>query len=150
MSTNRVYVDRSPRQVFDVLRDGWTYSNWVVGTSHMRAVDDAWPRPGSKLHHASGAWPLVRRDETEVEAAEPGRSLVLTARARPAGEARIEIGLEPEGDGCRVTMTEYPSSWPARWLHNPVADAVLARRNRESLARLKALVERPSRPLDQA
>ena len=26
-------------EVFDVLSDGWTYSNWVVGTSHIRAVD---------------------------------------------------------------------------------------------------------------
>ena len=28
----------APADVWDVLQDGWRYSNWVVGTSHMRAV----------------------------------------------------------------------------------------------------------------
>ena len=61
-------VHASPSRVFEVLANGWYYSNWVVGTSHMRAE---WPAAGSRLHHASGAWPFVARDESVVEEVEP-------------------------------------------------------------------------------
>ena len=38
----------SRQQVWDVIADGWTYSQWVVGNSGMRAVEPSWPAPGSK------------------------------------------------------------------------------------------------------
>ena len=44
-------IDAPPEQVWAVLADGWTYSDWVVGTVHVRDVDDDWPRVGSELHH---------------------------------------------------------------------------------------------------
>lgn len=52
-SVSRV-IAATPEQVFAVLAHGWSYSNWVTGTSHMRAVDANWPQPGFKLHHAAG------------------------------------------------------------------------------------------------
>lgn len=146
MAENTVFIARPPSDVFAVLSDGWRYSNWVVGTSHMRAVEPEWPAPGSRLFHMSGAWPLARRDDTVVERSEPDRRLVLTAHARPFGEAHIDITLEPEGDGCRVRMVETPSGGPGKWLHNPVSEALLVRRNTESLQRLRALVERHTTP----
>jgi uncharacterized protein YndB with AHSA1/START domain len=148
MATNTVHIDAAPADVFAVLSDGWLYSNWVVGTSHMRAVEHAWPAVGSKLHHAAGAWPMVRRDDTSVDAVEPGRRLELTARGRPFGEAKIVLELEDEDGGTRVTMFETPSAGPGKWLDNPASEAMLSRRNRESLARLKVVVERPTEPLD--
>lgn len=33
----------TPAQVFAVLADGWSFSNWVVEASRIRAVDDACP-----------------------------------------------------------------------------------------------------------
>lgn len=146
MAVNSIHIDASRTRTFQVLADGWTYTNWVVGTSHMRAVSADWPAVGSKLHHAAGVWPLVTRDETEVEEMEPDRRLVLTARGRPVGEARIVIELEDEGAGCRLTMTEHPVSGPGEWLHNPVTEAVLVRRNNETLNRFAALVERRTEP----
>ena len=62
------------------------------------------------------------------------------------GEARVEVTLAPEGPGTRVALAETPISGPARWLHNPALDAVLHRRNVESLARLAAISERRSAP----
>lgn len=141
MSTASIHIDAPPARVFDVLSDGWSYSNWVVGTSHIRAVETEWPAVGSKLYHATGPWPLVTRDTTEVTGVEPDRSLELTARGAPLGVATIAIALEPDGDGCRVTLDEHPISALARRLHNPMADAVLTRRNQESLLRLRATVE---------
>jgi uncharacterized protein YndB with AHSA1/START domain len=146
MATVDAVIDASPSEVFAVLANGWLYSNWVVGTSHMRAVDDDWPAVGSKLHHASGIWPLALPDETEVIAMEPDRSLMLVVRARPFGQAQVEMRLSPEQLGTRVAMVEFPTSGPGRWLHNPVSEAVLARRNVEALGRLAAIAERRSSP----
>ena len=39
------------QEVWDVVADGWTYSQWVVGNTRMRAVDPRWPERGSKIHH---------------------------------------------------------------------------------------------------
>jgi uncharacterized protein YndB with AHSA1/START domain len=148
MATVSCHIDADPDAVFSVLAEGWFYSNWVVGTSHVRAVEDAWPAVGSKLYHASGAWPLVARDETVVERVEPGRVLVLTARGRPLGEARIDIELTPSGRGTTITMSETPVAGPGKWLHNPLTEALLTRRNTEALARLTALAERHVKPTD--
>jgi len=148
VATNSAHIAASRQRVFAVLADGWAYSNWVVGTSHMRAVDPHWPAAGSRLFHASGVWPLMTRDETVVESVEPERELVLTARGRPFGEARVVIELEDEPGGCRVTMHEAPIAGPARWLHNPLSEAVLARRNTETLARLATVAQARTTPDD--
>ncbi len=146
MATTTRTIHADTDAVWRVLSDGWTYSNWVTGTSHMRAVGRGWPAVGTKLFHASGIWPMVTRDETEVVRSEPGRCLALIARGRPLGEAEIVITLEPGDGGVVVTMTETPVSGPGRWAHNPAFDALLHRRNVESLDRLAAVVERHSKP----
>ena len=148
MATVSCYVQASPGDVFAVLAEGWFYSGWVVGTSHMRAVQASWPQVGSKLFHASGVWPLVARDVTVVRDMDPDRRLELDAQARPFGTARVVIELAPREGGTQVTMSENPVSGPGKWLHNPAAEAVLRRRNVESLARLTALVERHTHPAD--
>lgn len=149
MATVSRRIDADPDAVFDVLSNGWLYSDWVVGSSHVRAVEEAWPGAGSRLYHATGAWPLVARDETVVEQVEPGRLLVLLARGRPLGEARVRLELAATGAGTTLTMHEAPVAGPGRWLHNRATDAVLARRNVEALARLAALVERRTEPSDR-
>jgi uncharacterized protein YndB with AHSA1/START domain len=146
VAANSARIDASRAATFAVLSDGWFYSDWVVGTSHMRAVEADWPAVGSRLFHASGVWPLVTRDETVVEEIEPGSRLVLLARGRPLGEARIVLELEDDGFGTRITMHETPVKGPGQWLHNPLSEAVLVRRNTETLARLAALVERRTAP----
>lgn len=135
-----------PERVFEVLGDGWQYAGWVVGSVKVRAVEESWPAVGSKIHHAVGAWPLTLKDETQVELCEPSVRLVLIARGRPFGEARVDIRLEPRTAGTLVTMHETPVSGPGKWLHNPALDAVLRGRNDEALTRLAALVEQPSSP----
>jgi uncharacterized protein YndB with AHSA1/START domain len=139
-----VYRDMTapPRAVFDVFDDGWLYGLWVVGASHIRDVDREWPAVGSHIQHAFGAWPLLVRDQTEVLENDPPRRLVLQARAWPAGQARIELTVEQiRDDGSRVGINEYPVSGAGKFAHNPATDALIARRNVESLARLAALVE---------
>jgi len=146
VATVRAHIDVTPQEVFAVLSDGWLYSGWVVGTSHVRAVEPSWPAPGSRLFHASGVWPATLRDETVVEEVTPRERLVMTAKGRPMGEARVEIVLAPQGNGTEVTMTETPVSGPGEWMHNPISGVLFARRNVESLARLAAIAERRTTP----
>jgi uncharacterized protein YndB with AHSA1/START domain len=146
MATVTTSVAAPPERVFQVLANGWYYSNWVVGTSHVRAVDAGWPEVGSKLFHASGIWPLALRDETEVEDLRDGEKLVLIAKARFLGDARVELSVKPEGTGSIVTMTETPINGPGAWAHNPASERLLRRRNLEALARLSAIVEQRRSP----
>lgn len=143
--TSRV-IDAESAAVYTVLANGWTYGQWVVGTSHVRAVDAQWPAPGARLHHAVGPWPLVLRDHTSVQETQPGRRLLLTARGWPFGEAEVDLTLAPEGGATRVTIREEPVGGPGWLLRNPVGDALIHRRNIESLARLAALAERRTTP----
>jgi Polyketide cyclase / dehydrase and lipid transport len=139
-------MSAAPDRVFATLADGWQYAGWVVGSVKVRAVEGTWPAVGSRIHHAVGAWPLTLKDETEVELSQPGVRLVLLARGRPFGEARVDIRLEDRAAGTLVTMIETPVSGPGKWLNNPALEALLRARNVEALARLAALVEAPTRP----
>ena len=140
------HIGVPPSRVFAVLANGWLYSGWVVGTSHMRAVEPDWPQAGSRLFHATGAWPAVVRDETQVEIMVPDRRLVLVARGGPMGEARVDISLTPEGAGTRVTLAETPIAGFGKWVHNALNEQILRRRNVETLARLAVLAEEPTFP----
>lgn len=149
MATVTAHIGVPPPQVYAVLANGWYYSGWVVGTSHMRAVEDTWPAAGSRLFHSSGVWPAVLTDETMVEECLPNERLVMTARARPFGQARVELVLTVESDGTRAKLTETPIGGPASWAHNRLADSIVHRRNVECLARLAAISEGRTVPNDR-
>ncbi len=142
MAINRTRVRATPREVFAVLSDGWKYAHWVVGAKRIRAVDPSWPAPGSKFHHTVGVWPLRLRDQTQSLSARAPEQLILHARARPTGVARVEITLTPKDGGTEIALEETPVSGPAKWLHNPLLEALTYLRNVESLRRLRRLVER--------
>jgi uncharacterized protein YndB with AHSA1/START domain len=129
-------------QVWNVLADGWTYSQWVVGNSRMRAVDADWPAPGSAIKHSIGLWPLVINDETLVEECEPQSKLVLLAKMGPVGAARITMLLSDTPQGTCVEMDEVLVRGPLGWLPESVALAMMWPRNREALWRLTSLAER--------
>ncbi|OJF11838.1 SRPBCC family protein [Couchioplanes caeruleus] len=141
-------VPARPDQVFAVLADGWTYSDWVVGTVHIRDVDAGWPAPGSRLHHKAGPWPLSLHESSEVLTCEPERELTIRAGLWPLGEAHVRILLDPvEGGRTRITMEETFGAGPLRWVHTKLNDLVLHRRNIESLRRLCDIATREkSRP----
>lgn len=136
-------IGASPEKVYSVLTDGWTYSDWVVGTAHIRAVDSRWPEPGTKIHFKAGPWPMSIHDSTVAVASEPPRRLVLRPRLWPLGELTVRIELTPvDGNATKVTMQEDVESGPVRWLRTKVNDLALHGRNRESLRRLADIAER--------
>jgi len=136
--TRRLMRELTPREVFDVLRDGFSYGDWVVGTRAIRAVDDGWPQEGTKLHYTVGYRPLRKDDETVSLRYAPDRELELEARAWPAGTAHIRLTVEPADGGTLVAIDEKPLRGPATLLHNPLVDLVVKARNVETLRRLEA------------
>jgi polyketide cyclase/dehydrase/lipid transport protein len=140
------HVLATPQEVFDVLSNGWCYPSWVVGASHVRAVEPDWPAVGTRIHHSSGVWPVLLNDETRVESSEPPNRLVLLARGRPWGEARVALTMSEQDGGTLVTLEEEPVSGPGAWAHNRLSEALLKARNVEALARLAAMSERRTEP----
>lgn len=147
MGTVSSHVAVPPARVFEVLADGWRYAGWVVGASHVRAVGATWPAAGARIHHSFGVWPLVLQDETTIEVSDPPSRLVLLAKGRPLGQARVDLRLDPEDEGTRVTMTETVVQGPGQAVPRVVLDRIIDARNREALARLAALAERPAEPV---
>jgi carbon monoxide dehydrogenase subunit G len=141
MSTTTRSVSATPEQVWTVLSDGWLYPLFVVGASRMRDVDESWPAVGAKLHHSVGTWPLLIDDSTEVLEVEEGKRLLLKARGWPAGEAHVDISLEPDGDATVVTINEDASAGPGLLVPKPLRDVQLHWRNVETLRRLAFVVE---------
>ncbi|HEV7960918.1 MAG TPA: SRPBCC family protein [Actinoplanes sp.] len=142
MATVQRTVQATPDRVFAVLADGWTYSDWVVGTAHIRDVDAAWPAPGTTLHHKAGPWPISLEDSSTVVACEPDRSLTLKAGLWPLGQAWVHMELEPVGTtATRVTLAEDFEAGPLRTLRSKINDLVLHRRNIEALRRLADIAE---------
>lgn len=143
MACNVAVLPAPIHDVFSVLADPKSYGYWVVGSSSIRDADPDWPAVGSRLHHRVGIGPFKLNDDTEVlEVSEPTR-LVMHARARPFGTARVELSLvDVEGRSTQVTMVEEPGDRVSRLLHNPLVDFLLRRRNDESLRRLRQLAGR--------
>lgn len=136
-------IEAPLEQVWAVLADGWSYSDWVVGNTHVRNVDPNWPEVGSRLHHLVGAWPLLVADVAVVEEVDPPRLLVLRAQLRRLGRGRITLRLNPlAADRTRVTMEEHFESGPARWVMVKLNDLVLHQRNAEGLRRVSDLAIR--------
>ncbi|MGW0177945.1 SRPBCC family protein [Nocardia sp. NPDC003345] len=128
------------REVFAILADGWLYGLWVVGATHIRAVDSGWPEVGTRIHHSVGGWPLSRHDSTEVRVLDAPHGLELEARLWPAGKARIRLDLTETAPGrTEVGMAERISGGPGRFIPGPLQDLALLPRNQESLQRLAAL-----------
>jgi hypothetical protein len=149
-TNSRTMAGLSPDDVHAVLADGWTYEHWVVGTRMIRAVDPTWPAPGSRLHYTVGRWPLRKDDETVVLERVDRQTLVLQAKAWPAGSARIVITTSAEAAGVRVEIEEHPDQGVAARLHNPLLDLAIKVRNVETLRRLEQVARRSAPTAGQA
>jgi len=133
-------IEATPEQVWAVLADPMSYDRWVVGAKDIRKADGTWPEPASTLDHTSGFGPLQLKDNTKVLEAEPERRLVLEARGRPLGAARIEFRLEPEGTATRVTLIENTVRPALARILNPVVGPLIHARNVETLRQLEEVV----------
>jgi hypothetical protein len=136
-------INAAPEQIFAVLADGWTYSDWVVGTAHIRDVDPDWPAPGTSLHHKVGPWPFSVRDSTVSLDCQPPHLLLMAPKLWPLGAARVRLELVPlSPTTTRVTMSETFAEGPLHLVRTVLDNVALRWRNKESLRRLGDLATR--------
>ena len=146
MTRTTAHLDAPPDAVFAVASDPWRFADWVVGAKCIRAVDHEWPEPGSRFHHRFGVGPFTIDDSTVLEEIDPPRKLVLRARARPTGVARVTLEFAAAHDGgTDVVMDEAAISGPAKWLQNPLTDVLVTGRNSACLHRLGDLASTEAR-----
>lgn len=131
-----------PAAIVSVLRDGWSYARWVVGTKSIRWVDSDWPYPGARLHYTLSAHLLRKEDETRGVRFSEGSELELEAVGRPLGAARVDFRVDKVRDGALVTIAEHPTKGVLRMLHNPALELLIYVRNVETLRRLEREVAR--------
>ncbi len=130
-----------PERVFTVLSDPNGYGDWVVGSHSIRDADPHWPAAGARFHHRVGVGPFTVNDHTEVLEADPPHRLVLRARARPLGTAKVEIVLAARDGGTHVTMKEVAGDPLSKLALNRLTDPLVHMRNVESLRRLQRISE---------
>lgn len=139
--TESIRVERPPEDVWAVVSDLGTHTRWRPALVEFRQVSDGPLAVGSRIHEVL-RW-RRRRIELEdvVTALEPGRRFALRGGWK-AAEFELDLRLEPEDGGTRVTM-----DWPLRpkslllRLAAPFIGGAMRRATREELGLLKALVE---------
>ena len=141
MATNHTQIAASPDEVFAVLANAENYGDWVVGSDTIRDADPTWPKVGSRFYHRVGVGLLKVNDHTEVLDVDAPRRLVMRARARPLGTAKVTMLLAERDGGTRVTMIEVAGDRLSRLALNRVTDPLIYLRNVEALRRLKRIVE---------
>jgi uncharacterized protein YndB with AHSA1/START domain len=145
VATNRRAMTVAREAVWAALADGYTYSEWVVGTREIRDVDDAFPAVGARLHYTVGHGPLRHEGYTSVLEVVPGERMELEIRAWPMLTVRVEIQLAGGDGSTDVTMIEHPFRGAFAKLHNPLLDMMLRLRNVETLRRLESVAARRQR-----
>jgi uncharacterized protein YndB with AHSA1/START domain len=142
VATNKRFMPVPPQAVWEVLADAGDYGYWVVGSKLIRDADADWPAPGSKFHHTIGLGPFKVSDHTEALDAERPHRMVLRAKGRPVGTAKVTLTMTPRDGGTIVQITETPDGVYRLLALNPLLHVVTLLRNSESLMRLEELALR--------
>jgi uncharacterized protein YndB with AHSA1/START domain len=142
VATNKRFMPVPPQAVWDVLADPGDYGYWVVGSKLIRDADADWPAPGSKFHHTIGVGPCKVGDRTLALEAERPHRMVLRAKGRPVGIAKVTLTMTPRDGGTVVQMTENPDGVYRLLALNPLLHVFTVLRNAESLMRLEELALR--------
>src|SRR5579875_1724912 len=137
MATTSAQTAASPDEFFAVLANAENYGDWVVGSDTIRDVDPTWPKVGSRFHHRVGIGPLKVNDHTEVIDVQAPHRLVMHARARPLGTAKVTMLLAERDGGTHVTMIEVAGDSLSRLALNRLTDPLVHLRNVEALRRLR-------------
>jgi uncharacterized protein YndB with AHSA1/START domain len=140
--TNERFMPVPREAVWDALADAGGYGYWVPGSRVIRDADADWPAPGSKFHHTIGVGPIKLSDHTVALEAERPHRMVLRAKGRPIGTARVTLTMTPRDGGTVVHMVENPDGVYRPLALNPLVHLLTIARNSESLMRLEELALR--------
>lgn len=141
MAVQHRLVRCRPERVWEVLRDGSKYAEWVVGTDDSWEGDDGWPREGAELCYRVRIGPWSYEGRTVVRAYDPPNRLELEAMVGHHASARIAIEVRPWGEDTLIILDEHPLRGRGYNAHHAVVDAFVHVRHRMMLARFARVVE---------
>jgi uncharacterized protein YndB with AHSA1/START domain len=141
MAVRNVLIEAQPPEVWEVLADGQSYAEWVVGTQSVDSVDPDWPAVGANLRYKAGVGPIHLVDVTTVRVSEPPHRLEMEAHMRLL-TVRISVEVRSWGEQALVIVDEHPLRGSSLLFENPVSEALLTIRNRLMLSRLALVVSR--------
>ena len=101
----------TPEQVWAVIADGWTYSQWVVGNSRMRAVD--------------AVMECLKAEGVDVVFGLPGGANLPTYDAFvDAGIHHVLVRHEAGGGHAASTAKTCSAAIPARVKRSPISGSM--------------------------
>ncbi|MEU7556678.1 SRPBCC family protein, partial [Streptomyces sp. NPDC044571] len=124
MAVQHRLVRCRPDRVWEVLRDGSRYADWVVGTHDSWEDDGRWPQEGAALRYRIKMGPWRYEGRTIVRAYEPPHRLELEAMAAGRVSARIAIEVRPWGEYTLIILDEHPLRGRGNNFHLAAIDAV--------------------------
>ena len=139
--TESIRVARPPEDVWAVVSDLDTHTAWRPALVEFRQVSEGPLRVGSRIREVLRFGRRRIEAEDVVTALEPPARLVLRG-GWSAADFELELRLEPDEDGTRVTMDWplHPRSFLLR-VATPFLRGAMRRATEEELAELKAYVE---------
>jgi uncharacterized protein YndB with AHSA1/START domain len=140
VTTTSLVLEAPRERIWAIISTAESYSDWVVGAKDIRGVEGPWPQPGSRFHHTIGVGPFTLQDDTKSLETEEPWHLVIEARGRPLGRARVEFTLTPLAEGTKVKMDEKIVAPSLMRSLGPLLAPLIRRRNDETLRRLACVV----------
>jgi carbon monoxide dehydrogenase subunit G len=136
-----VMIDRSPEEIWDVVSDLDTHTEWRPAVKELRQVSDGPLDVGSRIREVLDWRGREIVIDDVVTAFEPSRRLGIRGGWR-AADFEVDFRLEPAGDATVVTMDWpfYPKSLLVK-IAAPFMGGAMRKATREELELLKAYVE---------
>ena len=140
--TESIRIARPPEDVWAVVSDLDTHAEWRPAIVELTQVSPGPLEVGSRLREVLRWRGRELELDDVVTGLEPPRRLAIHG-GWSAADFDLELLLEPEGDGTRVTMDWplHPKSLLMR-VATPFLGGTMRKATREELELLKAYVER--------
>ena len=136
-----VVIDRSPEEIWEVVSDLDTHSEWRPSVKEFRQVSDGPLGVGSRIREVLDWRGREIVIDDVVTAFEPPRRLGVRGGWK-AADYEVDFRLEPAGDTTLVTMDWpfYPKSLLLK-IAAPFMGGAMGKATKEELDHLKAYVE---------
>ena len=135
-----IHIDRPAEDVFDCVANVENNPSWRTAVIESEWLDDGPMRPGRVGRQVSKV--MGRRYEVTAEVVDwdPPRH-VSWATTTGGADVRTHCRVEPDGDGCIVTISSEGAFTGVWKLLTPVAAAMLKRQSRSDAERLRSTLE---------
>jgi len=140
--TFREYIDRTPRQVWDVLVDLEVAPRWRPLIKSMETEDGLPVHDGSRVRLTIEFMGQRQTRTSTTVAFEPTHRWTLHSSDKPQMEGWFDFVLEPCGSGTEVVTTcDLKAHGLVPWLFMPLVARGERQRRAELLGNLKRFVE---------